>query len=376
MEPIDNRTSAGGAAASAKVGKEENGVMVFRPPKSDSPVLTLVALALWLGPIQFNLFLALASVFFFQKRAAALSVASSLSWLVLSILSTATCMFGDTLICRVLGTQLFFMFVHLSDNNTWGRKIGRFIWKHAVGYFPITLHVEDYTAFDPRRAYVFGYEPHSVVPLGMWALSDRAGLMPMPKMQILASSAAFYVPFQRQIWTWLGVVPVTRENFCSYLRAGYSCTLVPGGLREMLYMDHDNESEARLPLINSPVAFIKSRKGFVRIALQTGTPLVPVFCFGQDHAYNWWRPGHKLFIKIAQAMKAPPVLHWGKFGTPIPFRSPIHVFVGRPIEVKQNDQPTVDEINEVHDQFVIALQELHDKHKNKAGYARLHLRLI
>ncbi|XP_044974703.1 diacylglycerol O-acyltransferase 2D-like isoform X2 [Hordeum vulgare subsp. vulgare] len=339
MEPIDNRTSAGGAAASAKVGKEENSVMVFRPPKSDSPVLTLVALALWLGPIQFNLFLALASVFFFEKRTAAL----------------------------VLGIQLFFMFVNLSDTNRWGRKIGRFIWKHAVGYFPITLHVEDYTAFDPRRAYVFGYEPHSVVPLGMWALSDRAGLMPMPKMKILASSAAFYVPFQRQIWTWLGVVPITRENFCSYLRAGYSCTLVPGGLREMLYMDHDNESE---------VAFIKSRKGFVRIALQTGTPLVPVFCFGQDHAYNWWRPGHKLFIKIAEAMKAPPVLHWGKFGTPIPFRSPIHVFVGRPIEVKQNDQPTVDEINEVHDQFVIALQELHDNHKNKAGYARLHLRLI
>ncbi|KAF7046388.1 hypothetical protein CFC21_055419 [Triticum aestivum] len=319
---------------------EEDGSTVFRPgTAASSPVRTVVALALWLGAIHFNLLLVLASVFVFPGRIAAL----------------------------VLGTQLLFMFAPVSNTNGWGRNIARFICKHAADYFPITLHVVDYNAFDPNTAYVFGYEPHCAMPLGLWVLAAPMGFMPLPKMKILASSAAFYTPFQRQIWTWLGLVPASRKNFSYYLGAGYSCAVVPGGLREMRYMDHESDSE---------VAFIRSRKGFVRIAIQTGCPLVPVFCFGQDRVYNWWRPGSNLLVKIAGLLKAPAIVFWGKFGTFIPFRLPMHVFVGRPIEVTKNNQPTMDEINEVHEKFVMALQELFNKHKYKVGCPNLQLQVI
>jgi 2-acylglycerol O-acyltransferase 2 len=85
----------------------------------------------------------------------------------------------------VLGTQLFFMLVPVSDKSRIGRKIARFassllpvrffpqpaciagwishpegariccrfVSQNVIGHFPVTLHVENYQAFDPKRAY-------------------------------------------------------------------------------------------------------------------------------------------------------------------------------------------------------------------------------
>ncbi|XXG46329.1 hypothetical protein AAC387_Pa02g1198 [Persea americana] len=265
--------------------RRDDGVTaVFRGTEYSS-LHASVALALWPGAIFLTPSLILTALFFFPSR----------------------------LSLSILGLLVFLMVIPLNDKNKWGQELARYICKYFRGYFPVAVHVEDIKAFDPNQAYVFGYEPHSILAIVVVALVNFTGFMPLPKIKVLGCSA---------------------------------------------------------------VAFLKARKGFVRIAMGMGRPLVPVFCYGQRNVYKWWKPSGKLVAKIPRIIKFPPIIFWGIFGSPIPYRHPMHIVVGRPIELKKNPLATAEEVDEVHKQFVAALVKLYEMHKATFGYNDVQSKIV
>ena len=131
---------------------------------------------------------------------------------------------------------------------------------------------------------------------------------------------------------------------------------------------------------------LKNRYGFIKMALKTGSDLVPVFTFGESEIYPvdvckyatevdsstkmkrefgknvfklsfWSRIFYETYMNIMFGVKTIIVV-WK--------RTPLNTVVGKPIEVKNKiENPTEDEVKHLHEIYVRELENLFHKHKSK-----------
>jgi hypothetical protein len=162
---------------------------------------------------------------------------------------------------------------------------------------------------------------------------------------------------------------VDAKTFRSKLERSESLGFIPGGVQEILMMDPMQP--------NDILMYLKNRKGFIKIALQYGSPVVPVFIFNLDGSYNWWFPrGNKFIAKISRIVGFVPLLFTGRFGIPffIPKPRKLHLVCGRPIDIPLMSSVSANEediqlcIDKYHAIFCTEMIALYDRHKVAAGY--------
>eukprot|EP00210_Caulerpa_lentillifera_P008155 g7789.t1 len=203
-------------------------------------------------------------------------------------------------------------------------------------------------------------------------MNDNSPLLPPQLRGIngLSSTLCFQIPIVRHLWWWLDLRPASRESITSTLLSGKSAVLVPGGVREIQYVQRGKE-----------VLFLKQRFGFVKLALQTGSPLLPVFAFGQTDTYSPHPIGPPLIpVSLTNALGrltgVQPLFMLGRFGTTIPKRVPILVVIGTPIPVPKIANPDFETIQCYLQRFIDQMTELFEEYKAEAGFPELLLEVV
>ncbi|KAL4448933.1 hypothetical protein ABPG77_007650 [Micractinium sp. CCAP 211/92] len=262
---------------------------------------------------------------------------------------------------------------------SWARRFLELSVAEMRAWFPISVVFEDEAAFQgPAGPFLIGYEPHSVLPLGMCVFLPAARRMPasLTNTIVAATSTVFLAPGMRHMAHWMGCRPASREVLRRALAGGSNVALTPGGVQECFYMSTEPEQE---------VAFLRSRTGFVRLAIEAGAPIVPVFAFGQTPHYRFWRP----FIDWPRRLIPPgamgsfvrrigyvPLLAWGWLGTVVPHRVPMHVVVGKPIPVERNAAPNSKEVQRTLQRYIQELCRIFEQYKAAAGHPHATLTIV
>ncbi|KAJ3394780.1 diacylglycerol O-acyltransferase 1 [Lobulomyces angularis] len=216
-------------------------------------------------------------------------------------------------------------------------------------------------------SYLFCLHPHGVLGYSHYAnfmstYSKFYSLFPKISLRTCTINLNFKVPFARESFVLRGFISADKEsinfslnkknNDASKINA---VAIVIGGAKE---------SELAIPNRNTLV--LKNRKGFVKIAIQNGSSLVPVYSFQENNLYK--QIENKTIKKIQNLFQKyttfRPVLVYGRFGTLIPFRTKIVTVVGKPIKVAKNPNPTEEEINKYHKQYILGVREIFDKYKD------------
>ncbi|ETW78817.1 hypothetical protein HETIRDRAFT_155947 [Heterobasidion irregulare TC 32-1] len=191
------------------------------------------------------------------------------------------------------------------------------------------------------------------------------------KPHLLTLASNFRMPIYREILLFLGVCSVSKSSCSNILKSGpgQAITIVVGGAAESLSA---RPGTADLTL--------RRRLGFIKIAIQHGADLVPVFSFGENDIYQQMPNEEGTLVYTLQKNFQRvfgftlPLFHGRgllnyNLGL-MPYRRRIVSVIGRPVHVVQTDKPTLEEITGVQQAYIEELMRIWNTYKDEFARSR------
>eukprot|EP01083_Nonionella_stella_P039337 106994_1 len=157
-----------------------------------------------------------------------------------------------------------------------------------------------------------------------------------------------------------------RQNMKAIMRQKVSFGILPGGFDEATLF---NKGEHAISM---------KRKGFIKYCLQFGYEIVPVYLFGESETYhnlfysdsqsNYWINRAKWWLNKKRIPTIFPIgQYW--FSPFLPFRDiGLHSIFSKNTRCQQFDNPTQEQIDEVHQWYANEIVAVFERNKWRFGY--------
>mmetsp|Transcript_39106 Transcript_39106/g.72594 ORF Transcript_39106/g.72594 Transcript_39106/m.72594 type:complete len:332 (-) Transcript_39106:59-1054(-) len=209
----------------------------------------------------------------------------------------------------------------------------------------------------PLGQYLYLLLPHGLYPFsGACAcLSRMVDVFPNTRMAV--APVGLKVPLIRNLMAWIGSVGADKPSMSQAFKRGDSVCLFPGGIGEMMRTDSKVE---RL--------LLRERKGFVRVALEHGISIVPIFVFGQSETFLHTRLP-SFVERLSRRLGVSIIFPYGRWGLLVPRKVPLLYAVGAPIAATSAGLTEEARVDDIHGKVVQAVHELYNFYKGTYGWS-------
>lgn len=209
---------------------------------------------------------------------------------------------------------------------------------------------------------IFGFHPHGILCLGF----SFNGCWNKQFRDLAGTDTAFLAdkvlvednPFFSVLCEWHGTIRVlTKKIIFKWLKEKKNIAFVPGGFEDATAMKHGAHRTV-----------MKKRTGFIKYALQHGCRVHPCWTFGESDSHYTYT-GLLKFRLWLNKFGIPAVIVFGNPLLPLLPRPQTSVltYIGKPILLPKIDDPTKEDVQKWHAEYLKGLVQVFDENKKEAG---------
>ena len=180
----------------------------------------------------------------------------------------------------------------------------------------------------------------------------------------VAATALLRFPIVGNLFRLIGVIDASRKNVKKHLNMRFSVGISSGGIAEIFETNSERNTECII---------LKSRGGICKLALETGSYLIPSYIFGNSSCLSLWHDRFGIMLALSRFLRISICFFWGRWGLPIPHRVPILGVLGEPIPVERVENPSKEDVQKLLNLLEERIKELFDMHKAAYGWEKVQL---